>query len=105
MDKTFGKNYDGRGHWDETEMIKKLLLEKFPTGTTPDNDSCLQLMLNICLLNCSFCISNYPTYVLRYIDEKNGKSRIKKFSSGDNGIFFNDHPCVLLLKDGHFFNV
>ena len=87
LDETFCKNYDARGHWGENEMIRKLLLEKFRTSTTTDNDSCLQPMLNICLLNSSFCISNYPTYVLRYVDEKNGKSRIEKFSSGDNGIF------------------
>ena len=32
--------------------------------------------------------------------------RIEKlFSCGDDGIFSNDKPCVLLLKDRHFYNV
>ena len=66
----------------------------------------MQPMLSLYRLNCSTKIENYPTYVLHYVNERNGKAKIEKlFSCGDNDIFFNDRPCVLLLRNDHFLNV
>ena len=62
-------------------------------------------MLNMRRENSNYEISMYPTFVLQYICEKNKSHIIKLFSCGDDGIFSNDRPCVLLLKDKHFYNV
>ena len=56
--------------------------------------------------NSSKEISNYPTYVLKHsVDNKNRCKIEKLFSCGDNGVFSSDRPCVLLLRNDHFYNV
>ena len=49
---------------------------------------------------------DFSTYILQYsVDNKNHCSITKLFSCGDDGIFSNNKPCVLLLKDAYFYNV
>ena len=57
--------------------------------------------------NCNEEPTTFPTFVLKYDDHDKSKGShiIKLFSCGDIGIFSNDKPCVLLLRNGHFYNV
>ena len=48
----------------------------------------------------------FPVYILRYIQGQNKNASIEKvFLCGDNGVFLSVHPCILVFKDGHFYNV
>ena len=56
--------------------------------------------------NSNVNLRDYPTYVMMHYNEMKNMCKIKKlFSCGDNGIFSNNKPCVLLLKDNNFYNV
>ena len=57
--------------------------------------------------NCNEEPTTFPTFVLKYDDHDKSKGSriIKLFSCGDIGIFSNDKPCILLLRNGHFYNV
>ena len=57
--------------------------------------------------NCNEEPATFPTFVLKYDDRDKSKGSpiIKLFSCGDIGIFSNDKPCILLLRNGHFYNV
>ena len=106
IDEYFGDNNNGRGHWTEIEMMRKFVCEELSSVTERMLNEACQLMLSMCHSNCSSDVKDYPTNVLCYLNEKGGKLKIKKlFSCGDNGIFFNDCPCVLLLRDNHLCNV
>ena len=106
IDEYFGDNDNGRGHWTEIEMMRKFVCEEFSSVTERTLNEARQPMLSMCHSNCSSDVKDYPTYVLCYLNEKGGNQRSKNlFSCGDNGIFFNDHPCVFLLGDNHFCNV
>ena len=99
---TFGDNNDGRGHWEEIELMRRL----FSYGDVTDKGFSPKLpTLNMRRENSDYEISTYPTFVLQYVCEKNKSRIIKLFSCGDDGIFSNDRLCVLLLKDKHFYNV
>ena len=107
IDEYFDDNDNGRGHWTEIEMMRKFVCEELSSVTERTLNEACQLMLSMCHSNCLSDVKDYLTYVLRYLNEKGGKSKIKKllFFCGDNGIFFNHRPCVLLLRDDHFCNV
>ena len=48
----------------------------------------------------------FPVYILCYTQGQNKNASIEKvFSCGDDGVFPSFNPCVLVLKDGHFYNV
>ena len=57
------------------------------------------------LMNLNSNLELFPVYVLQYV--RRGKNVLleKKFSCGDNGVFPNPNPCVLILKDKYFYNV
>ena len=64
-----------------------------------------QPILNTIRSNSNHDLATFPVYVLRYKSEDNTACMEKVYSCGDNGIFSNTNPCVLLLKDEHFLNV
>ena len=49
----------------------------------------------------------FPVYILCYTTQgQNKNASIEKiFSCGDDGVFPSFNPCVLVLKDGNFYNV
>ena len=102
LDKKCGRNENGRGHWDEIEFIRKIL----STGDDVADFSKDNLKLHVLKFrhdNSSKEISNYPTYVLKHsVDNKNCCKIEKLFSCG---VFSSDRPCVLLLRNDHFYNV
>ena len=95
----------GRGHWNEIEFIRRMLVQHFPMNFNITIGSS-QPMVNLTRSNCNLELSTYPTYIMRYVN-KGTKSYIEKvFSCGDDeSIFSNNRPCVLLLKDDHYLNV
>ena len=100
-----GKNEGGgRGHWNEVAQIQKLLVDEFnltpfPVSVPSQDFMCFYRQ------NCSKHLSNYPVYVLMH-EIKGKKSCIKKlYSVSDDGVFPNLSPLVLLLRNGHYFNV
>ena len=81
----FGDNNDGRGHWEEIELMRRL----FSYGDVTDKGFSPKLpMLNMRRENSNYKISTYPTFVLQYVCEKNKSCIIKLFSCSDDGIFF-----------------
>ena len=98
----FGRNNVNRGHWDEIELIRHLISR----GCIAEKGCSPKLpTLNMRRENSNYNLSTYPTFVLKYSCEKNKSKIIKLFSCGDLGIFSNDQPCIILLKDDHFYNV
>ena len=101
----FGDNLKGRGHWEEIEFMKR----SFPHGgrSIKVNKPIKSSVLSMRRRNCNEESTTFPTFVLKYNDHDKSKGShiIKLFSCGDVGIFSNDKPCVLLLRNGHFYNV
>ena len=64
-----------------------------------------QPILNMISSNSNHDLATFPVYVLRHKNQDNTARREKVYSCGDNGIFSNINPFVLLLKDEHFLNV
>ena len=101
----FGQNVNGRGHWDEVALMRKLRARDI------DNDLVLKdrpklAMSRIRRDNSSNRLDSYPMYILRHSVNNKNCCRIEKlFSHGDKGVFSSDKPCILLLKDKHFYNV
>ena len=105
LDKKFGRNENGRGHWDEIEFIGNILSTGDDVADFSKDNSKLPV-LKFRRDNSSKEISNYPTYVLKHsLDNKNCCKIEKLFSCGDNGVFSSNRPCVLLLRNDHFYNV
>ena len=105
LDKKFGRNENGRGHWDEIEFIRKILSTGDGVADFSKDNSKLPV-LKFRRDNSSKEISNYPMYVLKHsVDNKNHCKIEKLFSCGDNGVFSSNRPCVLLLRNDHFYNV
>ena len=98
------KNENGGGHWNEVEQIQKLLVEEFgltpfPTAAPSQDFLCLYRQ------NCNKDLSTYPVYVLTH-EIKGKKSYVKKlYGTNDDGLFPNLKPFMLLLRDGHYYNV
>ena len=102
--KKFGHNEDGRGHWDEVEFMISLLLRYFSTKQNKNETNCKRSIVAQ-LMNSNSNLELFPVYVLQYV--RRGKNVLleKKFSCGDDGVFPNPNPCVLILKDNHFYNM
>ena len=104
----FGDNLKGRGHWEEIEFMRR----SFPhggggRGSINVNKPTIKSVSGLRRRNCNEEPATFPTFVLKYDghDKSKGSRIIKLFSCGDIGIFSNDKPCVLLLRNGHFYNV
>ena len=104
----FGDNLKGRGHWEEIEFMRR----SFPYGggrssINVNKPAIRSSVLNMRRRNCNEEPTTFPTFVLKYDDHDKSKGSriIKHFSCGDIGIFSNDKPCILLLRNGHFYNV
>ena len=101
----FGQNVNGRGHWDEVALMRKLCARDI------DNDLVLKDRPKLAISrirrdNSSNRLDSYPMYILRHSVNNKNCCRIEKlFSHGDKGVFSSDKPCILLLKDKHFYNV
>ena len=100
----FGENISGRGHWDERSYMCELFAndsECLCLTETPKN-----VITKLRRENCDLDLNDYPMYVLMHYNSGQNKCKIERlFSCGDDGIFSNDKPCVLLLKEKHFYNV
>ena len=71
------------------------------------NKPTFKSVLNLKRRNCNEEPATFPMFVSKYdgSDKSKGSySIIKLFSCGDVGIFSNDKPCILLLRNGHFYN-
>ena len=104
----FGDNLKGRDHWEETEFMRR----SFPhggggRGSINMNKPTIKSVLGLRRRNCNEEPATFPMFVLKYDDHDKSKGShiIKHFSCGDIGIFSIDKPCVLLLRNGHFYNV
>ena len=98
----FGENPLGRGHWNEVSYIRGLCASDTILLSDPPKTPITKLRKE----NSNVNLRDYPMYVLMHYNETKNMCKIKKlFSCGDNGIFSNDKPCVLLLKNNHFYNV
>ena len=72
------------------------------------NKPTIKSVLNLRRRNCNEEPTTFPMFVLKYDGHDKSKGSyhiIKLFSCGDVGIFSSDKPCVLLLRNGHFYNV
>ena len=104
---SFADNLKGRGHWEEIEFMRR----SFPNGggrsINVNKPTVKSSILSMRRRNCNEEPATFPTFVLKYDDHDKSKGSriIKLFSCGDIGIFSNDKPCILLLRNGHFYNV
>ena len=72
------------------------------------NKSTIKSVLNLRRRNCNGEPATFPMFVSKYDGHEKSKGLyriIKHFSCGDIGIFSKDKPCILLLRNGHFYNV
>ena len=105
LENEFGQNVNGRGHSDEVALMRKLCAHDI------DNDCVLKDRPKLAISqirrdNSSNRLDSYPMYILKHSVNNKNRCRIEKlFSHGDEGVFSNDKPCILLLKDKHFYNV
>ena len=61
-------------------------------------------MLHLIRSNSNSTLSTFLVYILQYVNQ-NDSAYIEKVLCGDDAIFSNVNPCILLLKDEHFLNV
>ena len=114
----FGPSVDNgeRGHWNEVNFIREHLVKYFPTKRTAAirincKRSVLKFMKeNLCPTGGDYCdsIRNFPIYILQFSQFDSNKKNVsiqKILSHNDDGVFPHDDPCVLMLRDGHNFNV
>ena len=102
----FGKNLLGRAHWDEISYIRELCICNSELFTLQLKGTPKIPISKLRRENSMNELHKYPTYVLIHSTDDKNKCKIEKlYSYGDDGIFSNDRPCVLLLKDKHFYNV
>ena len=83
-------------------------MEFFPTNFGGGRNNTKQKILKFMTENSkSDSLNFFPVYILRYTTQgQNKNASIEKiFSCGDDCIFPSFDPCILVLKDGHFYNV
>ena len=102
--KVLGKAKD-RGHWEEVVRMQGLLVDAFNLtpfyAMSPSHD-----FLCAYRQNCEKELRTYPVYVLMHELGRGKQSRFRKlYGVNDNGIFPNLSPLVLMLKNGHYYNV
>ena len=97
-------DFKERGHWTDVIRIQKELMNEFNFSKCLSSKP-FQDFLCVYIQNCSRDLMTYPVYVLSH--ELRGKrSRFKKlFGTGDDGLFPNLNPMVILLRNGHYYNV
>ena len=102
--KDLGKAKD-RGHWEEVVRMQDLLMNAFnftPYYAMPPSHD----FLCVYRQNCEKRLCSYPVYVLMHELVRGKRSHFKKlYEVNDDGIFPNLNPIVLILKDGHYYNV
>ena len=64
----FGENVKGRGHWEEIEFIRLMLVRNFPTNFSVTVGSS-QPMMNLTRSNRNTNLNTFPTYILRYVNK------------------------------------
>ena len=93
-----------RGHWTDVVRIRKELNGEFNfskalTAEPGEDFMCVYRQ------NCNKELDRYPVYVLSY-ELRGTRFRFKKlFGVDDDGLFPNLDPIVVLLRDGHYYNV
>ena len=102
--KVLGKAKD-RGHWEEVVHMQGFLVDAFNLTPfyemSPSHD-----FLCAYRQNCEKELRTYPVYVLMHELGRGKRSRFRKlYGVNDNGIFPNLSPLVLMLKNGHYYNV
>ena len=102
--KTLGNNSNGRGHWTDVSQIRKKLVDVFSLSSCLNTEPAQDFMC-VYRQNCQKGLEDYPVYVLTYELRGTRFKFVKLFGIGDDGIFPNLDPIVLLLRDGHYYNV
>ena len=102
--KVLWKVKDG-GHWEEVVRMQGLLVDAFNLmpfyAMSPSHD-----FLCAYRQNCEKELRTYPVYVLMHELGRGKRSRFRKlYGVNDNGIFPNLSPLVLMLKNGHYYNI
>ena len=102
--KVLGKAKD-RGHWEEIVRMQGLLVDAFNLtpfyAMSPSHN-----FLCAYRQNCEKELRTYPVYVLMHELGRSKRSHFRKlYGVNDNGIFPNLSPLVLMLKNGHYYNV
>ena len=107
LENEFGQNVNGRGHWDEVALMRKLCACDIDDDhITLLKDRPKLAISQIRRDNSSNRLDSYFTYILKHSINNKNRYRIGKlFSHGDKGVFSNDKPCILSLKDKHFYNI
>ena len=104
----FGDNLKGRGHWEQIEFMRRSFPHHGGRSINVNKPTIKSSVLSMRRRHCNEEPTTFPTFVLKYdddYDKSKGSRIIKLISCGDIGIFSNDKPCVLLLRNGHFYNV
>ena len=104
----FGDNLKGQGHCEEIEFMRRSFTHGGGRSSINMNKPTIKSrVLSMRRRNCNEEPTTFPTFVLKYDDRDKSKGShiIKLFSCGDIGIFSNDKPCILLLRNGHFYNI
>ena len=105
FEREFGKNEDCLGHWNEIKFMMKYFSTYFPTKFKNASTTSKRPMVRFTHMNSNLELRMFPVYVLQYVRRDKNVSIEKIFSCGDAGIFPNANPCILILKDGHYYNV
>ena len=105
IEQEFGKNEDGHGHWNEIKFMMKYFSTYFPTKFKNACTTSKRPMVRFTHMNSNLELRIFPVYVLQYVRRDKNVSIEKNFSCGNDGIFPNVNPCILILKDGHYYNV
>ena len=93
-----------RGHWTDVIRIRKELMTEFNFSKCLSAEP-VQDFMCVYRQNCSKELISYPIYVLSY-ELRGTRSRFKKlFGIGNDGLFPNLDPIVVLLRNGHYYNV
>ena len=105
IEREFGKNEDGNGHCNEIKFMMKCFSTYFPTKFKNACTMSNRPMVRFTHMNSNLELRIFPVYVLQYVRHDKNVSIEKICSCGDDGIFPNVNPCILILKDGHYYNV
>ena len=93
-----------RGHWTEVIQIQKEIMTEFNFLKCLSAEP-VQDFMCVYRQNCNRELMDYPIYILSY-ELRGTRFRFKKlFGTGDDGLFPNLDPIVILLRDGHYYNV
>ena len=94
----------GRGHWMDVTRIRKELNDEFNFSKALNAEPGEDFMC-VYRQNCNKDLDRYPVYVLSYELHVTRFKFKKLFGLDDDGLFPNLDPIVVLLRDGHYYNV